>query len=161
MGKVSDTAKEKASAEWKRVKKRLKAGGGFFVTYWKEFFIAGVLIAVMAYTHQYVFKLGMTKSDDAWIVKYNSAVEDFNRRIDAMKASSSEVADGTDKTIEKTVNALDREEQRVTDKAAQQERDRIKSGTLCPNVIDLNGEMPPEFFESWNRMNAAGAQKTK
>jgi len=158
MDKISDTAKEKASAEWKRVKKRAKATGGFFATYWKEFVIAGVLIATLAFSHQFVFKRGIAKSDAAWVAKYNAAVDDFNKRIDAMKQSSSEVADGTDKKIEKTTNALDREEQRVADKAAQQERDRIKSGTICPNTIDLNGKMPPEFFESWNRMNAAGAQ---
>lgn len=166
MGVATNKAKEMAAERWEGVKERVviagKATGGFFIRNWKPILAISLAAILILLAYRKGQQDGSASADTAWITKYNETVKEFNDRIRSLQGSSSEVAETVEKGNKGLTSDLDKEEQRIknlADRQADQKagRDPNAVGTQCPNVIDLNGELPPEFWEAWNRMNNAGA----
>ena len=136
-----------------------KALGKFFETYWRQI-LAVVFVSALCY-HFYTkgYETGKADANLAWVTKYNATVSELKARLKALTHDSVTVGDKVEDASDLVKHDLVREEERVADIAAKHAQERTASGTICPNKIDLNGELPKEFFESWNRTNAIGQHR--
>jgi hypothetical protein len=153
-----------ATAGWReKFGKKLKAGakktGNFLMTNWKMMILLAAFIILIVFAYQKGQEDGSSSCDEAWIKQYNDTVAEFNDRLKRLQSDSTTVGKVVDKASNDAANdisKIDQDLQKEADRqAAAKDKNAINVG--CP-ATDLNDELPAEFWESWNKINEAGAK---
>jgi len=83
-----------------KAKERARAVGGWLSENWHLVLALGLVLAYTVLVAKLAFDNGQQSADEKWIAKYNKTVKEFNARIEALKLSSSQVANNTEQALE-------------------------------------------------------------
>ena len=146
----------------KKMKKAIKTTAGWAASNWIPLLVTGVLIASSAFWYSRGRVAGSGECDAVWIKKYDSLVEDFNKRLEEAKRSSSAVADAMDEAGKEVNDDLDGIQNSLEGKARLQDKARSTSTNQAQSCTrpkaGLTDPLPQELFDAWAKMNEAGAQ---
>lgn len=143
-----------------KAKERARAVGGWLSENWRLVLALGLVLAYTVLVAKLAFDNGQQSADKKWIAKYNKTVKEFNARIEALKLSSSQVANNTEQALENVGDDINKIHAGVEKDA---KREQKQSNAVTPNQCvkqrpTLNDPVPSQVLKAWADMNAAGAK---